>query len=229
MQLKIGKILSVFECSIPIKIDVRIFLRTFCGTALAREREQDSTSQPTFVLFVWNPPRWYLLLSSLTLALFYWGWCPWHCQLTRPPCLCCECRAHDARYTSHAAAFVFPACILPFCWSWCSRRMRSGACICPICLVFLVERVTWLHGCVRHACLTAIDAPATIIVFTRWVLLCDSWHPHDALVLFVGEAALQLQDAVCCRGLVPCHVQGISVASALAPLHENGVDCVHRN
>jgi hypothetical protein len=66
---------SIFERIIPIKIIVRFFLQTFCGTALARERERDNiTTHIRF--FVWNPPRWYVLLSSLALALFCWGRCP---------------------------------------------------------------------------------------------------------------------------------------------------------
>ena len=42
--------------------------------------------------------------------------------------------------------------------------------------------------------------------------MCDSQRLHDALVVFVGEAALQLQGAVFCHGFVFCCVQGVRVA-----------------
>jgi hypothetical protein len=103
---------SVVERIIPIKIDVQIFLRTFCGTSLVREQEQDNITTH-ICFFVWNPPRWYLLLSSLALALFCWGLCPWHCQSTHPRCSCCECCARDTGSTCHGGCTCF-CCLFLF-------------------------------------------------------------------------------------------------------------------
>jgi hypothetical protein len=50
-----------------------------------------------------------------------------------------------------------------------------------------------------------------------------SQRPHNALVMFIGKAALQLQGAAC-RHDLPHHAWGVHLASALAPLDENGVD-----
>ncbi len=48
-------------------------------------------------------------------------------------------------------------------------------------------------GCVFCPCITAIDAPLTMIVVAGWVLSWYSWRPHDAFVAFVGKATLWLQ------------------------------------
>ena len=69
---------SVFEHIIPIKIDVQIFLRTFCGTALARERERDNITthirflcvESTKMVFaVVVPCACFVLLGTVSLAL----------------------------------------------------------------------------------------------------------------------------------------------------------------
>ena len=85
------------------------------------------------------------------------------------------------------------------------------------------------HGCACCTCVARINAPAMIFVVVGWFSLCYSQHPHDALVVFVSEAALQLQGAACCHCLVPCCAWDVSVPSALAPLNKNGVNCDHQN
>ncbi len=44
--------------------------------------------------------------------------------------------------------------------------------------------------CVHRACVAAFDAPMTIFVVAGWVSSWYSWRSHDALVKFIGEAAL---------------------------------------
>ncbi len=68
---------SIFERIIPIKIIVRIFLRTFCGTALARERERDNITTHIFfcvestkmVFAVVVPRACFVLLGTVSLTL----------------------------------------------------------------------------------------------------------------------------------------------------------------
>ena len=69
---------SIFERIIPIKIIVRIFLRTFCGTALARERERDNITthirflcvESTKMVFAVVVPRaCFVLLGTVSLTL----------------------------------------------------------------------------------------------------------------------------------------------------------------
>ncbi len=63
-------------------------------------------------------------------------------------------------------------------------------------------------------------------------LFCGNWCTCDnnccRKMSFVVWR-LAPQGAVCCHGLVPCRVQGVCVASALAPFGENGIDCDHRD
>ena len=151
-------------------------------------------------------------------CLAVWRRCPCRCQSTCLRCAYCECCTCDACSTCHGGWTFFAAC---FCWSQRLRCRRSGAWFCPICLVFPVWRVTWLHGCIRRACVTAIGAPATINVIARWVLLCDSQCSHNALVMFVGKAAPWHWGE-----LLPwpplLHSRCLS-CKALAPLVENNV------
>ncbi len=50
-----------------------------------------------------------------------------------------------------------------------------------------------VHGGNHHTCIAVIEAPVTIIVVAGWVSLWYSWRPQNALVAFVGKAALWLQ------------------------------------
>ena len=84
------------------------------GTALVRARAKEHIDP--HLCFV-DPPRWYLLLFPLVLALFCWRWCHWRCQSTHLRCSYCKCCMRDACSTCHGGCAVFAAC---FYWSWCS-------------------------------------------------------------------------------------------------------------
>ena len=69
---------SIFECIISIKINVQIFLQTFCGTALAQEQERDNITthigflcvESTKMVFAVVVPRaCFVLLGTVSLAL----------------------------------------------------------------------------------------------------------------------------------------------------------------
>ncbi len=226
-NLKIGKIVSL-NASSQSRSTSNFFSEHFVGLLL-RESESESkrAHHNPHQFFVWNPPRWYLLLSSLALALFFGGWCPWRCQSTCPCYLCCKYCVRDACSTCHGCCACFCCSFFAFLLILTLGSGRSRAWISSVCLVFPVEMGTWLNGCVRCACVAAIDAPARMIVVVRWVLLCDSQRPHDALVVFVGKAVLRHQ-----VGMLPWPPSSRSTWSfckALAPLIENGVNCYHRD
>ena len=112
MQLKIGEIASLNAAS-QSRSTSKFFSERFVGLLLRESKSKTAHHNP-HLFFLWNPPRWYLLLLSFALALFCWGRCPWHCQSTRPRCLCCKCRARDARSTCHGGCTCFCCLFLLF-------------------------------------------------------------------------------------------------------------------
>ncbi len=113
-----------------------------------------------------------------------------------------KCHACDAWRKCHMAEFY-----LLFCTSSLSHFVLISTFLLPeiwgmnmpnLPEVFCLEDLLVL-GCVHHACVTAIDAPLTMIVVVGWVLLWYSQCPHNAFVAFIGKAALWLQ------GWLPWH------------------------
>ena len=121
-------------------------------------------------------------VSAACAYLFVWGWCPWRCQSTCLRCLSASV-AHVLFFCYLQLFFFCKFC----CWPRFSRRGRSEAWICLICPRLPV--LGWPSFMVAFFVLTSRRLTCL------WRRLSTSRDEfcrvtHDALVAFVGEAAL---------------------------------------
>ena len=143
-------------------------------------------------------------------------------------CLCCgycECPTRDACSTWHGGYAVFVACLC--CLFLLIVFVDPGARVVGDPghdLPYLLEASCWgMASCLFwRTGIAAIDAPATIIVVVQWVLSWYSQRPHNALVVFVGKAALWHQGRL--LPWPPLLRASWSSQEALASLVENDID-----